>query len=72
MNVRDDFTPAVKDVLAKRVGFRCSNPTCRQLTSGPQFDATKAVNVGVATHITAASMGGPRYDESLTPEETGK
>jgi hypothetical protein len=69
MNVRDDFPPAVKEILAKRVGFRCSNPVCGQLTSGPQVDATKAVNVGVAAHITAASAAGPRYDESLTPEE---
>jgi hypothetical protein len=29
----------------------------------------KAVNVGVAAHITAASPGGPRYDESLPQEE---
>ena len=27
------------------------------------------VNVGVASHITAASPDGPRYDPSLTPEE---
>jgi hypothetical protein len=67
--MRDDFPPAVKEVLAKRVGFRCSNPVCRQLTSGPQVDATKAVNVGVASHITAASVGGPRYDGLLTPDE---
>ncbi len=67
--MRDDFPPRVKDVLAKRVGFRCSNPNCRQLTSGPQIDSSKAINVGVAAHITAASSQGPRYDPSLTPEE---
>src|SRR4051812_1246686 len=67
--MRDDFSPAVKVILAKRVGSRCSNPDCRQLTCGPQVDATKAVNVGVASHVTAASPGGPRYDASLTPEE---
>ena len=32
-NVRDDFSPAVKEILAKRVGFRCSNPVCRQRAS---------------------------------------
>lgn len=68
-NMRDDFSSAVKDILAKRVGFRCSNPACRQLTSGPQVDVTKVVNVGVASHITAASVGGPRFDASLTSEE---
>jgi hypothetical protein len=67
--VRDDFLLAVKEVLAKRVGFRCSNPECRQLTAGPQEDPTKAVNIGVAAHITAASPDGPRFDSSLTQEQ---
>lgn len=26
---RDDFLPKTKDLLAKRVGYRCSNPSCR-------------------------------------------
>ncbi|MDO8142925.1 MAG: hypothetical protein Q6358_15615 [Candidatus Brocadiales bacterium] len=67
--MRDDFPVTIKDVLAKRVGFRCSNSDCRQPTSGPQTDPSKAVNVGVAAHITAASPQGPRYDPVLTPEE---
>jgi hypothetical protein len=67
--MRDDFTLAVKDVLAKRVGYRCSNPECRQLTAGPREDPVSAVNIGVAAHITAASPDGPRYDASLAPEE---
>jgi hypothetical protein len=67
--MRDDFSAAVKDLLAKRVGFRCSNPACRQSTAGPQADPAKAVNLGVGAHITAASPGGPRYDPSLTPEQ---
>lgn len=62
---RDDFSAEVKDVLARRVGTQCSNPNCRQLTSGPQKNPTKALNVGVAAHITAASRGGPRYDSKL-------
>lgn len=64
---RDDFSQAVKDILAKRVGFRCSNPECRKLTSGPQ-KADRTVNIGVAAHITAAAAQGPRYDSSMTPE----
>ena len=27
-NKRDDFTKATKDLLASRVGWRCSNPMC--------------------------------------------
>lgn len=67
--MRDDFSAATKELLAKRVGYRCSNPDCRQPTSGPQEDPSKAINVGVAAHITAASPDGPRFDPSLTPEQ---
>lgn len=67
--VRDDFPQATKDLLAERVGMRCSNPGCRQPTSGPHDDPQRAVNVGVAGHITAAAQGGPRYDPTLTPQQ---
>jgi len=66
---RDDFSEAVKRTLAMRVVHRCSNPHCRSATSGPQSDASKAVNLGVAAHITAAAGGGPRYDAALSPDE---
>ena len=66
VNRRDDFPPAVIDNLARRVGMRCSNPQCRRLTSGPRMEEDKSVNVGVAAHITAASVGGPRFDPTLT------
>lgn len=69
MGQRDDFAMDVKDLLAKRVGMRCSKPHCGQVTCGPQEDPNKALNVGVAAHIAAASEGGPRYDPSMTPEE---
>lgn len=67
--MRDDFSAATKDLLARRVGFKCSSPGCRQLTVGPQADPAGAVNIGVAAHITAASLEGPRYDASLTSEQ---
>jgi hypothetical protein len=35
----------------------------------PQEDETKAINVGVAAHITAASPDGPRYDPEITSDE---
>ena len=68
-NGRHEFSGAVKSALAARVGNRCSNPKCRALTSGPHTDPGKNVNVGVASHITAAANGGPRYDPALSPEE---
>jgi hypothetical protein len=67
--MREEFAPQTKDVLAKRVGYRCSNPGCQQVTSGPADDPARAVNVGVAAHITAASPGGPRYNAALSAEE---
>lgn len=67
--MRDDFPGAIVDVLAKRVGMRCSNPGCRLSTSGPRDEPTKVINVGVASHITAASSGGPRYDPNLSSSE---
>jgi hypothetical protein len=67
--MRDEFSAATKDLLAKRVGYHCSNPECQRPTIGPQQDASGAVNVGVGAHITAASTGGPRYDASLSPEQ---
>jgi hypothetical protein len=66
---RDDFPDAMKRTLAVRVNSCCSNPDCRASTSGPQADASKAVNDGVAAHITAAALGGPRYDPTLTREQ---
>ena len=57
---RDDFPKRVIDTLAKRVGFRCSNPNClTPLTSGPHSDPARSVNMGVAAHITAAAPMGP-------------
>jgi len=67
--VRDDFSLVTKELLAKRVAYRCSNPECRHVTSGPQTDSTKAVNIGVAAHITAASAGGPRFDPTMASDE---
>jgi hypothetical protein len=67
--MRDDFSKRVADTLAKRVGNRCSNPACRKRTSGPHSEDDKAVNIGVAAHITAAAPGGPRYNSGLTQAE---
>jgi hypothetical protein len=68
--MRDNFSKHIIDTLAKRVGMRCSNPACpNPSTSGPHTDPSKAVNLGVAAHITAASPRGPRYDPLLTPEQ---
>jgi len=66
---RDNFTKPTIDILAKRVGFICSNPECKKHTVGPNKIEDKATLIGIAAHITAASPGGPRYDENLTIEQ---
>jgi hypothetical protein len=67
--MRDDFLTKTKELLARRVGFRCSNPKCRKATSGPDSTGSGAVSIGVAAHIAGASAGGPRFDAALTQEE---
>lgn len=67
--MRDDFSAGTKELLARRVGVVCSNPECRQSTSGPQADSAGSVNIGVAAHISAASPGGARYEADLTAEQ---
>lgn len=66
MPQRDDFSEKVKQTISARVGYRCSNPECQAQTSGPHTDPARPINVGVASHITAAAAGGPRYDASQT------
>lgn len=66
---RDELQRKIRQALADRVGLHCSNPECRRLTSGPAADPRRALNIGVAAHITAASPGGPRYNPVLTSEE---
>lgn len=66
---RDDFKAKTIDIMAKRVGYRCSNPNCRKLTCGANDDPENYSNIGVAAHICAAAPGGKRYDANMTPAE---
>jgi UDP-N-acetylglucosamine 1-carboxyvinyltransferase len=64
--MRDNFSRSLINELARRVGMRCSNPWCGRPTSGPSGEPGKAINLGVAAHISAASTGGPRYRAKLS------
>jgi hypothetical protein len=66
---RDDFSAKTIRVLAARVGYHCSNPTCVGSTSGPALNEDRTVNVGVGAHIAAAAPKGKRYDANMTPAE---
>jgi hypothetical protein len=57
----------VREALAKRAGFICSNPGCKVVTIGPSLAAEGVtVYIGKAAHITAAAAGGPRYDPTMS------
>lgn len=66
---RDDFSKSTKEIMAKRVGYLCSNPKCRKLTIGSNEEDMKSTSIGIAAHITAASEGGPRYEPGLTADQ---
>jgi hypothetical protein len=66
---RDNFNQATIEKLRARVGGKCSNPDHRVPTTGPTSDPLKINSIGEASHITAASPGGPRYDETLTRKQ---
>lgn len=54
MAKRDNFPKDVKEVLAKRAGQICSNPSCRANTSSPHPLHGKAVLIG----STLVGLGG--------------
>jgi hypothetical protein len=67
---RDDFSSKTVGILKQRAAFLCSNPDCRCLTiAASDTDDKKVIFNGVASHITSAAPGGPRYDASLTEEQ---
>jgi hypothetical protein len=63
---RDNFSKRTITLLAERVGFLCSNPACRIHTVGPNSHQDKSTRIGKAAHITAAAIGGPRYNSKLS------
>jgi len=66
---RDDFSKPTIRELGRRVNYHCSRPDCWKPKLASHSDPTKSVNLGKAAHITAASIGGPRYDENLSQKE---
>jgi hypothetical protein len=67
---RDEFSLAVKNALKMRASLICSNPNCRKQTVAPsESDEDKFITLGKAAHITAAAVGGPRFDASLSSTE---
>lgn len=66
---RDEFPKAVRDAVAKRASYVCSNPACRALTVAPSdADGSSVLYIGKVAHMSAAASGGPRYDPSMSAE----
>lgn len=67
---QDYFSPATKDLLAKRSGYICAYPGCKRMTVAGSKDRQSGITLtGIAAHITAASERGPRYDPSMNHDE---
>lgn len=69
---RDRAPYAQEKVVIARSGNRCAYPECGvELTLDPQAAGDRPKAVGKVAHIAAASPGGPRYDETMSPEQRG-
>lgn len=66
---RDNFPKKVINILKSRVANKCSNPACRATTTAASIAIDKVTNIGIAAHICATSVGGPRYSAEMTPKE---
>lgn len=69
---RTDFPKSVKEVIAKRAGYRCSFPGCERLLVGPDDDPDRASIYGECAHIYAATSDGPRGQNHLTDKDLKK
>ena len=67
---RDNFNPSTRKIMAERVGWKCSFPSCGINTVGPNSDSnTKSINNGIAAHICAAAPNGSRYNKDMSRNE---
>jgi predicted NACHT family NTPase len=65
----DEFRGPTKTLLGRAVAYHCSRPECERLTICANEAGDGTINIGVASHITAAAPGGPRYDSLLSHEQ---
>jgi len=64
-----DFSEPTKKAIGMRVGYLCSNPSCRCITTGPiESDHKKGRSVGQACHINGVGKKA-RYDPDLSPKQ---
>jgi hypothetical protein len=66
--VRDNFSKQTIIEIAKGVGWRCSNPECARATVAANEAQDGTITIADASHICAASPGGPRYNAAQESE----
>lgn len=55
------FSPSVRDLVAYRAAYVCSNPDCLRLTAGPSLaDPKLRIKIGEAAHIIGEKSGAAR------------
>ena len=67
--MRAEFSHQTRRVLAARAGHRCSAPDCNQTTTGPGAGPYDVDDIGTASHIFAATPGGPRGTGGLSEHQ---
>ena len=66
---RNDFPHKIVEISKQRAAYICSNPECKVMTVAPSFEEESKVQyIGIVAHISAASIGGPRYDDNISSD----
>ena len=66
MSSNPDFKKTTVETIAKRAGYKCSNPDCRVNTIGPNTNPNKTTKIGEAAHIYGARQNSKRYEPKMT------
>jgi len=66
---RIEFDEKIKDIIARRAGFKCSFPGCNKTLVGPGVNNDDSITIGECAHIFSAVPKGPRTDGGLTEKE---
>lgn len=66
---RDNFSSSTKNLLGLAVGFTCVRPGCAKPTTALAQNSNAILRIDIAAHDSAAAPAGPRYDETITPEQ---
>jgi hypothetical protein len=72
MTGRDDFPDGVIEEIRKRVGGRCSMPSCRAATTGPSESRTNGVtNVQTLPFEPGPTASSASRPQSASPQALG-